>query len=334
MNAQHVLVIGGGGYIGSMLTRMLLEKGCRVRVLDKFLYGTQSLEGIQSDRLEVVHGETKHIEVLTEAIKGIDAVVHLAELVGDPMCAMNPQKTLESNYFATSVIGSMCKFYGVKRLVYVSSCSVYGASEDDTVLLHEKSALNPVSLYAETKFDAEQALREMSTPDFAPTILRLSTVFGLSYRPRFDIVVNLLTAKAIREGVITIFGGQQWRPNIHVQDAARAMMLMVESPLEKVAGEIFNVGGNNLNYQMMELGQIIHEQIPTAEIQVLETDVDQRNYRIDFTKIRSMVGFEPEWSIAMGVQEMVEALQDGRVEDHKDVRYNNAAFMKTHEHKV
>lgn len=333
MNNQTVLVIGGGGYIGSILTRQLLEKGCRVRMLDKFLYGTESLDGIQSDQLEIVHGDTKHIEVLTEAVKNVDSVVHLAELVGDPMCAMNPQKTLESNYFATSMVGSVCKFYGIKRLVYVSSCSVYGASADDS-LLHEKSSLNPVSLYAQTKFDAEQALREMSTEKFQPIILRLSTVFGLSFRPRFDLVVNLLTAKAHTEGVITIFGGQQWRPNIHVRDAARAMALMLEAPLDKVAGEIFNVGGRELNYKMIEIGEIIQKEIPEAEIIVQEKDVDERNYRIDFTKISSMLGYEPEFSIADGVQEILTALKDNSIDNHKDIRFNNAAFMKTNEDRV
>ena len=201
---DRILVIGGAGYIGSVLVRKLLSKGYKVNVLDKFLYGKESLKEINSNpNLNVIEGDTRHIEDVTSAIKGVDAVVHLAELVGDPACTLSPSTTQEINYLATRIISMVCKRFQINRLVYASSCSVYGASDGDA-FLSEDSPTNPVSLYAKMKIASEKALIEMRDDNFMPTILRLGTVFGYSYRPRFDLVVNLLTAKAVKESEITI----------------------------------------------------------------------------------------------------------------------------------
>ncbi len=224
---SNVLVIGGAGYIGSILVRKLLERGSDVVVFDRFLYGSGPLEDVADDpKLTVVEGDTRHIEDVTAVLGGVDAVVHLGEVVGDPACALYPSITQGINYFATSAIANICKHFQINRFVYASSCSVYGAS-NSADLLTESSPFNPVSLYAKMKIASENALMEACDENFVPTILRLSTVFGFSYRPRFDLIVNLLTAKAMQEGKITIFGGDQWRPNVHVADVADTILRLL-----------------------------------------------------------------------------------------------------------
>jgi nucleoside-diphosphate-sugar epimerase len=324
---NKVLIIGGAGYIGSILVRKLLEKNYKVKVLDIFLYGKDSLAGINDPRLEVVEGDTRHVESLTSCIKDVDAVIHLAELVGDPACALNPKITQDINYLATQLVAAVCRHYQVNRLIYLSSCSVYGASESED-LLTEESEVNPVSLYAKMKLNSEAALREMANDNFSPTILRLSTVYGFSYRPRFDLVVNTLTAKAVSEGKITIFGGDQWRPNVHVKDVSKAISMILEMPLDKVSGQIFNVGSEGQNYTINQLGELVKKEIPSASVIFDPRNVDKRNYKVSFEKIRNLVGFVPEVQLHEGIKEVAEAFHSGKVNDHNLPVYSNVKFLQ------
>jgi nucleoside-diphosphate-sugar epimerase len=318
---RRVLVIGGAGYIGSHLCRQLLEQGYSVRVLDALLYGKESLAELEPDpRFELVVGDSRDIGSVFSAMLGADAVVHLGELVGDPACALDERLTLEVNLAATRMLAEAARGYGVKRFVYASSCSVYGANDD---LLDETSELNPVSLYARAKIMSETALLELNDETFHPVILRLSTVFGLSHRPRFDLVVNLLSAKAVREGVITVMGGSQWRPFVHVADVARAMVMCLQAPLETVKGEIFNVGGDGNNHSIQEVGELVNKCVPEAQLTSTDDSSDRRNYRVSFTKIRTALGFECERDVESGIQELVEALRQGRIGDHRLARYSN-----------
>src|SRR5262249_54732568 len=181
------------------------------------------------------------------------------------------------------------------------TCSVYGASNE---ALDESSALNPVSLYANTKIAAERVLLQMRDARFAPVILRFATAYGHSYRPRFDLVVNLLTAKAVMEGQITIHGGDQWRPFVHVDDIARACVLAMEAPEQKVAGEIFNVGSDEQNHQLSELGAIIQRLVPRAAVLTNDLITDKRDYHVRFRRIARSLGFTPEHTLAESVLEM------------------------------
>lgn len=178
-----------------------------------------------------------------------------------------------------------------------------------------------------TKKAAEKILRELADDDFSPTILRFATIYGLSGRTRFDLVVNLLTAKAKMEGKITVFNGQQWRPFLHVEDAARGIKMAVEAPAEIVHNEIFNVGSNDQNNTILEVGQLIHEQVIGAELVVDESQSDLRNYRIDFSKIRDCLGFEPEWTVEKGVHQVLAAIASGKVKDYRDPKYSNYEFL-------
>lgn len=326
---NKILVIGGGGYIGSVLVKRLLNKGYKVRILDKFIYGDESiLEFKANSNVEIFNGDTRNIDDIVHAISDVDAVVHLAELVGDPACALNPTATQSVNYFATRMVASVCKHYQINRLVYMSSCSVYGASNGEE-LLTEKSSLNPVSLYAKMKIACEIALNEMKDDNFKPTILRLGTVFGFSNRPRFDLVVNILTAKAIRERKITIFGGDQWRPNVHVNDVSDTIISVLESPLEVVGGEVFNVGTEENNLTINRIGELVKQEIPEAELIIEEKDVDKRNYKVNFEKLKSKVGVTMKMSVLDGIKEIKNELEKNQNLNHNDPKHNNIKYLQS-----
>ena len=325
---QRILVIGGAGYIGSLLTRKLLAKGYKVTVLDKGIYGTESLDEIKTNPdLNIIIGDTRHIEDVTAAISDVDAVVHLAELVGDPACALSPASTQEINYFATRIIAEVCKHCQINRLVYASSCSVYGASTGDS-LLTEESPLKPVSLYAKMKIASEHVLNEMQDSNFLPTILRFATVFGFSHRPRFDLVVNLLTAKAIKDGKITVFGGDQWRPNVHVSDIANTIISVLEAPIELVGGQVFNVGSEENNHTINEIGKMVRESVPSAKLVIEEKDIDKRDYKVNFSKIKKILNIQMKVSVKDGIKEIKKALQDCPTLDYCDKKFSNIKFLE------
>lgn len=318
----HVLLIGGAGYIGSVLTRLLLVNNYKVTILDRFLYGEESLQGVRGHpQLTIVKGDTRHIDDVVPLVRSAEAVIHLAELVGDPLCAQDAQTTFEINNLATAMIARVCSHLQVNRFIYISSCSVYGASANPNSILTEKSKLSHVSLYAKTKIDAEKAINELQNGNFAPCILRLGTVFGFSYRPRFDLVINTLTAKAIAEKEISIFGGAQWRPHIHVNDVALAIKKILEAPIEKIRGELFNVIGEN--YKISEIGDMVADLIPGTRLVSSNMAVDQRNYRVSAEKIKMILDFQPQTKVKDGILEIAEALKSNPKINYKDSRYHN-----------
>lgn len=318
---HNVTVIGGAGYIGSVLVRKLLKQGYNVTVLDALLYGDESIRDLYDHpSFEFIHGDFRNIEMVVRALQYADAVVHLGALVGDPACALDEKLTLEINLAATRMIAEAARGFGVQRFIFASTCSVYGASDQ---ILDEHSALNPVSLYARTKIDSERVLLALNDDHFAPVILRFATVYGLSPRPRFDLVINLLAARAVVEKQITIFGGEQWRPFIHVDDAAEAILKCLEAPIHAVKSQIFNVGSNDQNYQIAQLGHIIKEIVPDVEVVIQGNDVDKRNYRVSFSKIRKHLGFIPRYTVFDGILEIKYAIESGRIRDYRDIHYNN-----------
>ncbi len=322
---EKVLVIGGAGYIGSILIRKLLKRGYKVRLLDLLLYGDESIAELYDEpNFEFIKRDFRNVETIVHCFQDMDAVIHLGAIVGDPACALDEELSIEINLEATRMIAEVAKGYGVQRFLFASTCSVYGASD---AILDERSALNPVSLYARTKIDSEKVLLSFNSVDFSPIILRLATVYGLSPRPRFDLVVNLLTAKAIFEGEITIFGGQQWRPFIHVEDAAEAFVKCLHAPLAAVKGQIFNVGCNEQNCQIYRIGEFIKELVPEAIVTVEERDSDLRNYHVCFDKIRNQLGFVPGKTVEEGILEIKEAIEEGRIKDYRDQQYHNSKFL-------
>lgn len=324
--ARSVLVIGGAGYIGSALLSKLLNKGMKVRVLDRFLYGYEPIQQwMNHPRLELVEGDFRHVDKVVEAMQDMDSVVHLGAIVGDPASSLDEDVTIAVNLTATQMIAQVAKACGIRRFVFASTCSVYGASDD---LLDEHSAVNPISLYGRTKLAAERGLMKMADESFRPTILRFATIYGFSGRTRFDLVVNLLAAMAQAERKITVYGGDQWRPFVHVDDAALAVATVLSSPLSAVGNEKLNIGSDDQNYTIRQIGELIHQKVADAELIVKEDDVDKRNYRVSFAKVKNAIRFEPKWTVERGIEQVLEAVAGGDVTDFRDKQYSNVKFLK------
>ncbi len=304
---NRVLVTGGAGYLGSVVVAQLLDCGLRVRVLDSLLFGDESLDSLKLHaNCEFIRGDVRDIESVVRAMTGCDAAIHLAGIVGDDACEANRQLAIEVNGAATRMLADVAPRCGIRRFLFASSCSVYG-SRDTKV--RESSKVRPLSLYAETKVDSEKILLAARTRRFAPTVLRLGTLFGLSDRMRFDLVVNLLTGRAMSTGRITIKNGWHWRPFLHVRDAARAFLTCLESPAAAVSGEVFNVGSHFLNMQIKELGEIIARLIPDTMVTEVLDATDRRTYRASFDKIECTIGFSCRETLETGVREVSDAIR-------------------------
>jgi len=325
-----VLVIGGAGYIGSHVVDLFLQDGQGVRVLDRLIYGREALADFEGHRsFEFIQGDATDISKLTMAMNGASAVVHLAGLVGDPACAVDPQFTRHANIISTRMAKEVAQSMGIYRFVFASSCSVYGVSDKE---VREGDQLNPVSLYAQTKIDSEKELLFSVRDDFFVTILRFATVFGHSRRPRFDLVGNLFTAQAMEEGVITVVGPQQWRPFVHVRDLARSVLLALKANPISVQNQIFNVGDKRLNMTIQQLAEtvksIVQKEGLQVSITVQDNIQDRRNYIVSFEKIHTTLGFEAATLMEPGICEMVENFKQGRYKNYREQIYSNVAMTK------
>jgi nucleoside-diphosphate-sugar epimerase len=322
---RSVLVVGGAGYIGSVLVRKLLKGGWRVRVLDRLLYGEESLAALYGrPDFELVQGDFRNVEAVVRAVQRMSAIVHLGAVVGDPACALDEQFTFEVNLAATRMIAEVGKGYDIRRFLFASSCSVYGASDET---LDEGSPVAPLSLYARTKLESENLLLSIMSDSFSPVLLRFATVCGMSYRPRFDLVVNLLAAQAIFDKKITIFGGGQWRPFVHVDDVAEAIIGCLEAPLVLVSGQVFNVASHASNYRLSEIGDVIKRAVPDVEVSVQQAAEDERNYRVSCERIQRRVGFEATKTVEDAVLDIVQAVRTGRVANYRLPQYSNVKWL-------
>ncbi|HET8924058.1 MAG TPA: NAD-dependent epimerase/dehydratase family protein [Candidatus Acidoferrum sp.] len=322
---QTVLVVGGAGYIGSLVVKKLLSRGYSVRLLDSLVYGDQAVRGLLGHpKLEFIKGDCRNIRDVARAMVNVRNIIHLAAIVGDPACAEDGENASQINYAATRMMAEIAAGHGIERFIFASTCSVYGASD---TLMDENSETAPISLYAQTKLQSEQVLLEARSKSFHPIILRFATVFGLAPRPRFDLVVNLLAAKAVQEGLITIFNGDQWRPFIHVQDVAEAVVRVFLAPLESVSGEIFNVGDDNLNFTLGQVAEKIKQQLPETRVEYVDNS-DRRNYRVSFRKIRECVGFQANLTLESGIAEIRQAFLSRQISNYRQSFYNNVTFLK------
>ncbi|HVP13530.1 MAG TPA: NAD(P)-dependent oxidoreductase [Phycisphaerae bacterium] len=322
---MKILVTGGAGYIGSTLVPTLLEAGHQVRALDCLMHGGRSLLPVWSHpRFEFHRGDVRDPSAVRTALEGIEAVVHLAAIVGDPACARQPELALQINRDASlKVLGESARA-GVRRFVFASTCSNYGRMTDRSAYVDESSDLRPVSLYAETKVAVERAVLDPAcTGDLCATALRFATVYGVSPRMRFDLTVNEFTLEVLTKKHLTVFGEQFWRPYIHVRDLARGIGLILQAPIEKVRNQAFNVGSTAQNYQKQQLVEMLRPLARDAVIEFVHKDEDPRDYRVSFEKIRRLLDFECRHSVEGGMNEIARLVQSGAIENYDSPEYRN-----------
>lgn len=326
---MRVLVTGHDGYIGTVLTPMLTDAGHDVVGLDSCLYADGTF-GPQPAHIPALRKDLR--DVVAEDLSGVDVIVHLAALSNDPVGDVDPAITYDVNHRATVRLARAAKVAGVRRFLFSSSCSLYGAAAGDDPLT-ETAAFNPVTPYGHSKVLAEQDLAELGDAEFSPVFLRNATAYGPSPRLRTDIVVNDLTAHAVTDGSVLIKSdGTPWRPLVHVRDIARAFVALLDAPRDAVHNEAFNVGRTGENYQIRDIADLVADAVPHSEVTYAEGGgPDTRSYRVDFSKIGERVpAFQPTWTVADGVRELVDAYtREGlTAEDLAGARYTRIGTIK------
>ena len=305
---MRVLVTGGAGCIGSVLSGILLEKGYEVTCLDRLFFGLDPIKEV-ANKIHLIKDDIRWFK--PEILKGIDAVFDLASLSNDPSGELEPQKTLEINYIGRVRVAKLSKKYGVSRYVLASTCSVYGFREE---ILTEESSPNPLTNYAKANVLAEKEILPLADKSFTVTALRQATVYGLSPRMRFDLAINGMTLGFFKNGKIPIMrDGKQWRPFIHVKDTSKAFTEVLEADPEFVNGQVFNTGSNEQNVQIFTLAKLIAESINLPFNYEWYGSPDKRSYRVSFNKIKETLNFKPQYTPKEGAKEVFDALKDGRV---------------------
>ena len=323
----NVLVTGGAGYVGSVLVPKLLAQGYRVKVLDLYLFGGEVLDAVKDNPdLEQIKGDIRDRALLEEIIPGTDAVIHLACISNDPSFELDPELGKSINYDAFFNLVEVSKQSGVKRFIYASTSSVYGIKEEENVT--EDLPLEPLTDYSKYKALCEEVLLKEQSPDFTTVVIRPATVCGYSPRLRLDLSVNILTNLALNTGRITVFGGQQKRPNLHIEDMTDFYVKLLEFPDEKVAGKIFNVGYEN--YQISEIAEMVRKVVGQDGVEIVTTPTDDhRSYHISSEKVKRELGFKPKHSVEEAIQDLSSAFKAGKIPNPMDdTRYYNIKVMK------
>ena len=312
----HVLVTGGGGYIGTTLTEMLLERGYKVSVLDRWFFGDTVADLKKNPRLRVIQDDVRWCDKKT--LKGITAVCDLAALSNDPAGELDPEKTIAINYEGRARVCRMARAAKVPRYVLASSCSIYGFQD---AVVDETSAINPLTTYARANGLAEEATLKLATSRFTVTALRQATVYGLSRRMRFDLAINGMTLSVFKQGAVKILrDGTQWRPMVHVRDTCRAFIAVLEADPALVNREIFNVGSDDQNLQILPLARRVSEAVGVPFKEDWYGDPDHRSYQVSFSKIRERIGYATQFTPEDGAREIFEALKKGTTCDTPTTR--------------
>jgi nucleoside-diphosphate-sugar epimerase len=325
---RRILVTGGAGYVGSCLSRHLLKEGYGVTCLDNLKFGGESLLDIWEHPNFTFH--KCDITDFNAVDRIIDedayyALIHLAAIVGDPACKREAELATKTNWEASLHLLEQSRKKKIERFIFASTCSNYGKMSDPNSYITENSALSPVSLYAELKVKFENVLlKEIpKTDNFSPTSLRFSTVYGMSPRMRFDLTVNEFTKDLSLGKELVVFGEKFWRPYCHVSDFSNAMTTVLRAPKDKIAYNVFNVGDTEENYTKQMIVEEIKKQIPGCHIKYVEQLDDPRDYRVDFSKIRDVLGFRITKRVPDGIREIKEIVQLGVIQNPEDQKYYN-----------
>lgn len=329
---MNILVTGNNGYVGSMLTQLLLDRNYHISGLDTNYYAGGEFKIFKYSKIKQIEKDIRTVS--RKDLENIDAVIHLAALSNDPLGAFNARLTDDINYLATVKIANLAKEAGVRRFIYASSCSMYGVAGEDAVT--EDAPLSPVTEYAISKVKSEEALSRMADGSFSPTFLRAGTAYGVAPMLRCDLVVNNLTGWAYTTGKIRIMSdGTPWRPTIHVDDLARAYIACLECPVELIHNQAFNVGQNRENYRIKDIADVITKIIPGCEIEyTYEHGSDSRTYKVSFEKISTRLKdfFKPEWDISKGIRQLYESykahgLTEEEFTGNKYIRLNQLSVL-------
>jgi len=301
------MITGGGGYIGTVLTEMLLDRGYRVTVLDRWFFGDTVGDLRTRKGLRIIREDVR--KVRKEHFRGVTAVCDLAALSNDPAGELDPRKTLSINHEGRARVCRLAKAAGVERYVLASSCSIYGYQDD---VVDETSRINPLTTYARANGLAEQAALRLAGKGYATTALRQATVYGLSRRMRFDLAINGMTLSVFKNGAVRILrDGNQWRPMVHVRDACRAFIMVLESDPDLVNGEIFNVGSDDQNLQVLPLARRVSAAVGVPFREDWYGDPDHRSYRVSFRKIAQRLNYRTGVTPEDGAREIHAALKNG-----------------------
>lgn len=325
-----ILVTGSTGYIGSVLTRFLHRNGYRVIGLDNDFYRGCEFFSQPSKPVKQIFRDIRDIK--EQDLEEVSVILHLAALSNDPLGEINPSLTQNINYSATIRLFRMAKKMGIEKVVFASSCSLYGVSSDNQPLT-EEGRLNPVTAYAKSKVKVEEEASKLADRHFHPVFLRNATAYGVSPNLRLDLVVNNLVGSAFLTGKVTVLSdGSPWRPIIHVEDICRAFMAVIEAPVEKIHNQAFNIGINEENYQVKDIAFKVQEAIPHSQIEILNrTGPDERTYRVDFTKIReTLPGFNAAWNLIKGIDELYQAYKQYglKARDFKSPKYFRVRWLR------
>lgn len=305
---MRVLITGGAGYIGSVLAEMLVDNGYKVTVLDRLFFGKESLAAIE-DRIKIMKDDVRWFD--PKILSGVDAVIDMAALSNDPSGELDPKKTLDINFKGRVRVAKLAKKYGVSRYMLASSCSVYGFQNK---IIDESSKTRPLTTYAKANVLWENSTLPLSSKNFCVTAMRQATVYGLSKRMRFDLSINGMVLNFFRDGKVKIMrNGDQWRPFVHVRDTSTAFMKLLEADTELINKQKFNVGSNEQNFKVFEMAKAIAKKLSLDFNYEWYGSIDNRSYKVDFSKIRKTIGYKTKFGLGDGAKEIHKALKENKV---------------------